>query len=471
MSTQKLMRYGSYLFSVAGARVIGLLLSGLTFPYLVRVLGVETYGLWSYVVAISAFLDLVADPGLTTNITQHVAANRHKAAELLRPFYLLRVCTGILAAALVLGISHFEARSEAGHLLLLYGLGILVVNLISADHFLGALELFHARSLLTVIQQSAYATAVFLLVRRPADVKWVPISILGSSVISAAIGWVVLFRAEFRIPRTSAFSGWRSMLVPSLHYAASSFMSSLYHRTGHLLVRWLLGDYSLGLYAAAVRLLELLRGFVNTITYVTMPRLALASNSEENRYRVSRLALAAMAATSIPMTCGLIATSDLLVPWLLGANYSADASLVRWMAPHLITASAASLCSGTILYAMGRYRACLTATAAGAVGGVLLYVILIPALGIEGAGISFVLAELIVALVAFWQLPQEIRQIWKSPAVVFVSVAALLMAMAVKVGAGYAVRLPFLVAGGAVIYLAVCSWLGRRWFTDQLKAA
>src|SRR5262249_4935230 len=144
MSTRNLIRYGSYLFSVAGARVIGLLLSGLTFPYLVRVLGVQTYGLWSYVVAVSAFLDLVADPGLTTNITQQVAASRHKAAELLPAFYLLRVCTGIVAAVLVLGVSHFEVRSGASHLLLLYCLGIFVVNLISADHFLGALEHFHA---------------------------------------------------------------------------------------------------------------------------------------------------------------------------------------------------------------------------------------------------------------------------------------------------------------------------------------
>lgn len=471
MKNEKLVRYASYVFSVAGARVAGLVISGLTFPFLVRVLGVETYGLWSYVVAVAAFLDIVADPGITTYVTQQVASRREEARELLPNYIVLRLFTSAAAAALVFGAAHFEARVEVRHLLRLYCMGILAVNLLSADHFLGALELFHIRSLLSVGQQAIFAAGVFTLVRRPEDVHWVPVSILLSSALSGLAGWTVLFHHRFRFPASFRPRGFKSILVPSLHYAAASLMSNIYHRSGHLLVRWLLGDYSLGLYAAAARLVDLLRSFITTIAYVLTPRLALSAHSEEGFRRVSRLALAAMAATSIPMTCGLIATADLAVPWLLGASYAPDASLVRWMAPYLITASAASLCSGTILYALGRHRAYLSATASGAVGGLLLYVILIPAMGLKGAAIAFVSAELIVALIGFGQLPRQIREMWRSPVIGFASVAALLMAVVVKIGVAYEIRLPILILGGALVYLLACSWLGRRWFTEQLGAA
>ena len=71
-----LLRYSGFVFSVGGARVVGILITSLTFPYLVRHLGVEMYGLWSYVIAVSAFLNIIADPGLTTYAIQQVAAHR-----------------------------------------------------------------------------------------------------------------------------------------------------------------------------------------------------------------------------------------------------------------------------------------------------------------------------------------------------------------------------------------------------------
>lgn len=467
MKTSSLIRYGGYAFSVAGARIAGILISALTFPYLVRALGVVVYGLWSYVVVLTAFLDIVADPGLTTHVTQQVAARRLNAAELLPDYFALRLCGAVIAAMLVLGAAHFETRHDVGHLLRLYCLGLLVVNLISADHFLGALEFFHARSALMVCQQAIYAAAIFLLVSRPSDVKWVPISILGSSALSAIAGWTILFRAGFRPPWRIHIARWRQILIPSVHYATSTLMSSLYHRSGHLLVRWFLGDYALGLYAAAVRLVDLLRGFVTTVVTVLMPKLAINASSDDGLRRASSVAIATMSATSIPMSFGLFATANLAVPLVLGANYLADVSLVKWMSPYLITASAASLCSGTILYAMGRHRACLSATAGGALGGVVLYLVLIPAFGLNGAGAAFVLAELIVALIGFGFLPSPLRQLWKSPVIGFAFAAGLLMMIALRIGSAYDLRFPILLAEGICVYAGTCGWFVIRWLNAQ----
>jgi O-antigen/teichoic acid export membrane protein len=462
-----LIRYGGYVFSVAGARIAGILISALTFPYLVRVLGVETYGLWSYVVVLAAFLDIVADPGITTYVAQQVAARRQDAAELLPDYCALRLCGAAVAAIFMLGVAHFETRLGVGHLLRLYGIGLLLLNLISSDQFLGALELFHARSVLVVGQQAIYAASIFLLVHHPWDVKWVPVSILGSSALTAVVGWVILSRAGFRPPRTIRVSRCKQILVPSIHYAASTMMSSLYHRSGHLLVRWFLGDYALGLYAAAVRLVDLLRGLVTTVVAVLVPRLAVNAHSVSELRRVSRIAIAAMSATSIPMSFGLFATANLAVPLVLGANYLPDVSLVKWMSPYLITASAASLCSGTILYAMGRHRACLSATAGGAISGVLLYLVLIPSFGLRGAAAAFVLAELIVAFIGFGFLPSSLQQLWKTPVIGFAFVSGCLMVVAVRIGSAYDLRLPVLVAGGACVYLGTCAWFLRKWLNAQ----
>ena len=180
-------------------------------------------------------------------------------------------------------------------------------------------------------------------------------------------GWVALWHNGFRPPLAINPSRWQAMLVPSFHYAATTLMGTVYHRTGHIVVRWFLGDYALGLYAAAVRFVDLLRNFVRIAFSVLMPRIALSAQSPSGLRRLVQAAVSAMAIISIPLTLGTLATAHLVVPWVLGANYAAAVGPVRWTAGFLLAAPVASLLSGTVLYALGRHRACLISATAGAV--------------------------------------------------------------------------------------------------------
>jgi O-antigen/teichoic acid export membrane protein len=455
------LRYGGYVFSVAGARTAGILISSLTFPYLVRRLGVETYGLWSYVVALCGFLNVIADPGITTYTMQQVAARREAGFELIPDAMVLRLISSSIAMIVIVGIASFEVRPDIRQLLRLYGVGILVVNLASADHLLTALEMFHARSLLAVIQQAMYAMAVFAFVRSSKDVLWVPISILLSSALSSLAGWIVLWRRGVTLAGGIRPARWKGILVPGFHYAASSLMSNLYHRTGHLAVRWFLGDFALGIYAAAVRLVDLLRGFVIIVLQVLMPRMAVAAESGAGLRRLARFALSVIAMISIPLTIGLIGTAHLLVPWILGTKYLADVPVLQWMAPYLITAPAASLFAGTILFSMGRHRAYFASTAGAAGIGVFLYFTLIPVFGLTGAALAFVLAELVVAAIALLKIP-ELYSSWKTP-VFWISLgSALVMLIAIKIANTYTSQIMVVVLVGACVYLMSCGWFVRR---------
>src|SRR5579884_3063371 len=269
--TDSIRRYGGYVFSVAGARVAGILISSATLPYLVRQLGVEIYGLWSYVVSICAFLNVIAEPGINTFTMQQIAAKREAAFELIPNATVLRVLSSLAALVMLVAVAHFETRAEMRRVFYLYGIGMLFVNLASADYLLMALEMFHSRSLLTVLQQVIYAVSVFALVRSSRDLLWLPISILGSSLLSSIGAWTILIKSGLRIPMRIETKSWKGIAIPSVHYAASTLMSNTYHRLGHIAVRWFLGDFALGIYAVAVRVVEILRGFLNIIGQVMMP--------------------------------------------------------------------------------------------------------------------------------------------------------------------------------------------------------
>jgi PST family polysaccharide transporter len=465
------LRYGGFFASVSAARIGGMLLTSVTFPILVRRLGVEAYGLWSYVIALVTFFEVIANPGLTTYTGQQVAARRHQAADLLPDFLALHAMASAAAVMLLLIVASFDRRAEVRHLLQWYGAGAMILGLLGSDFLLTSLELFHVRSALALAQQALYAVGVLSLVHSPKDVVWVPASILGSSLLTNLLGWVVLWRNGFRLAQPPDPRRWRGILVPSLHYAATTMMATVYHRSGHILVRWLLGDYALGLYAAAVRFVDLLRNLATMGFNILTPRMALSGQSPAQLKRLVRAAVSSLAAVSIPLTLGTLATAQLVVPLILGKSFVPAVGPVRWIAPFLLAAPVASLLSGTILYALGRYRAYLISAAAGAIVAVVCGLLLTRVFGLPGACLAFVFGELAVAIAAGWQIPRELREEWKNPFIAVATVAALLMVAGVLLVNRYTARPLLVVASGAASYGIAAAVLGRKILTEQFGSA
>ena len=462
-----LLRYGGFVFSVGSARAIGILLSSITFPYLIRRLGVETYGLWSYVVAVCVFINGLANPGLTVYTGQQVAERRRQAFDLVPDILTLRILATAVAVLVMLGVALVDRRPEVKYLLRFFGVGLLLVNVAGSEYLLGALEMFHVRSMLAVVQQAVYAIGIFALVRSPRDVKWLAASILVSTLLSNLAGWVFLWKAGLNLHWTVQPGRWKSILVPSAHYAASNLMSNLYHRSGHLVVRWFLGEYALGLYAAAARFTDILQQFVGVILNVIMPRIAVSAKSPVEVARVSRMAVTLIAFVTLPLLTGTISTAHLIVPWIFGAKYLADIRLLQWMSPCILAAPAASLLSGTILYAMGRHRAYFASTAAGAVVGVVSYLILIPTLGLTGAALAFSFGQIVVAVTAYALMPPEVREACKNPYIAAAAAASVAMMLVVRLVNLHTSRPALVISAGALAYALLCIWPAKRWLGQE----
>jgi PST family polysaccharide transporter len=455
---------------VTTARVVGTLLSAATFPFLVRRLGVDVYGLWSYVVAVCAFTGLVANPGLTSYSVQQVAARRQEAFETVSDVLILRVLAGGLAAIVVLVVASFEVRQDVRFLLRWFGVASVLTGSLSLDYLLSSLELFHAQSFISMAQQSLYAVGVFSLVRSPKDVIWVPVSIIASSFLTSLIGWTFMWRQGYRFRFAIAPRRWAVIMVPSLHYAGSTLMSTLYHRSGHVAVRWYLGDHALGLYAAAVRLADVLRNFLSVAQTVLMPRMALRANSATDLPRLTRIAASLLVCFGIPLTVGGIVTAPVVVPWLLGSQFREAARAFQWIAPYLITAPAAVLFCGTILYAMGRHRAYFVSTLVGAISAVILWLILPPLFGIPGACVGFVLGEGAVAFCAFLLCPPPVRDAAKTPLLGAAVIASLFMGVALWFALPRHLPPWVLIGVGCGVYVVVWAAIGRNLVKKEFKA-
>jgi len=445
------------------------MLTAITFPLILRRLGVEMYGIWSYVIAVMSFLDLLANPGLSNHAGQQVAARRTEAADVVSDSLLLRGLLGVLVVGVIFTLAAFEPRVEAARLLRFYGVSITLINLTSSEYLLSSLELFHERSLLMVTQQALYTLGVVLMVKSPGDYMWVPGSILLSALPTNLAGWIFLKRTGLRIRLGLHTERWWALMAPSGHYALATTMSTVYHRTGHLLVRWFLGEHALGLYAAATRLVDFVRNLVSIGFMVITPRVARSADSPNALRRLARFSIAGIAVVGLPLMVGILTTAQVLVPLVLGAQYAESARLLPWLAAYVVVAPLAAFFSGTVLYALGKHREYLISTATGAAVAVVAYLLLVPLNGTRGASIAFVLGEAVVAAVAYRMAPEAARDVWNS-GLLKVAVAGTGL-MAVALVAARLSRVPTLaaaIASGA-LYVVFCGWLSRGRIRTEMQ--
>jgi O-antigen/teichoic acid export membrane protein len=210
---------------------------------------------------------------------------------------------------------------------------------------------------------------------------------------------------------------------------------------------------------------------VNIALSVLMPRMALAAQSRLGLKRLVHAAVSALAAVSIPLTLGTLATAHLVVPWLMGASYAAAVSPVRWMAGYLVAAPVASLLSGTVLYALGKHRAYLASGTAGAITAVLLSLILVRFFGLTGSCVAFVLPEVAVGATAYLLMPSDLRDLWKNPIIAVAALASLLMLVVLRVTTSYTSRPLPVVMVGAAVYLLAAALMGRKLLIEQFGEA
>ena len=138
-------------------------------------------------------------------------------------------------------------------------------------------------------------------------------------------------------------------------------------------------------------------------------------------------------------------------------------------APYVITAPAAMLFSGTILYAMGRHRAYFVSAVAGAASAVILNLTLPPLFGIAGACVAFVLGEFGVALCAFLLCPSQVRVAAKTPLLSVSVISSLLMGTVLWAAVPRHLAPLVLIALGCGVYAISWALIGHNLLKKEVE--
>lgn len=365
------------------------------FVYMAKRLGVANYGVLEFAVAIRTYLLLLADGGLELWAVRESAkgVDVHRLVAIVAPVRLMLAALAFLSMNGILAI--VPENPNLRQILPLLGLTVFLQAFNLKWIFMGQERMIRV-ALGLVISQLVFASMVFLLVHRPADLIWVPVAFLASEFI-IVIYFGHLFINLYGKPRV-AFSfdgGLRSMLRPALTLGASHGLALLNYNLDSILIGVMMGPGPVGWYAAAYKPITAVLALPVSYFLGLFPN--LSRNFEENREAFRSVLLRSIRLTAIfAIPLGIIGTflAGPVITFLFGDHYTRSVpilQLLSWSA--VLVTLRGNFRQG--LNAAGKQKVDLTCAGSAVLINLILNLVLIPRYSIYGAAAATVASEIV----------------------------------------------------------------------------
>ncbi|XKH59410.1 flippase [Halomonas sediminis] len=399
MGQHKLYAYMANSGWMLAEQLLRLISGVLVGVYIARYLGPEQFGILSYVIAVVAFLVVVARLGMDAILVRELAQDLHAGRKLGTAMALMlgaaALCYSLLLLVLYvsnepLAIKHYLALASLSvFLVMFYAFDFLFQARVEAKR--GAMAKSAALSIMVVVK--------LLFIWQETTLVWFVAAYLMEHVL-VAVCLLGMYKYAQPIDKLSISKADIKPLLGSAWPMVLAGLSSLiYMRIDQLMLRHMLGMEEVGIYAAAARIYEawILIPFV--LSTSLLPFLVAVKKASYPVFikRMQWLFSGMVAMTSF---AALIAywLSEPIILFAFGPSYQASASILPLLMASAIFTSVHSL---TVRYMTVEHleRKVAKRTFAAALLNIVANAILIPALGVQGAAWSTLLTMFFIAYV------------------------------------------------------------------------
>ena len=314
------------------------ILSFITFPYITRALGDQTFGLYTWANAFVYYFLILAKisiPNVAIREVSKVKENKEKLSATVGTFFILQSITTLLSF-LLMSVLVFSIPSlyNAQEIIFLLSINFLV-GVFSFEWVYIALEKHFYITIRSILLLSFSAVLTFTVIRTssyPQNYLYVYALIAISSTILTALLNCLLLPKYIKISFKGPYN-FKPLIKPLITMLFLSFALTLYNQTDEFILGFIdPSKASVGSYSVGVKGIDIIITLITSLYAVFMPR-ASYYYEKENKYFYNNLlrysfnitffiavpAIATMATLSTPITT-LISGGDLSSTYA-GANY------------------------------------------------------------------------------------------------------------------------------------------------------
>lgn len=387
----------NYLYNLA-YQILVMFLPLITTPYISRVLGANSIGIYSYTLSITTFFILFGSLGVALYGQREIAYhqnNKEKYSRLFWEIIILRFATMFISFI----IYYFNFINGSNEYNIYYKILILEIisNAVDISWFFQGLEEFKKIILRNTFIKIISLILIFVLVKTSNDLPvyfWIYAASLFFGNISL---WFYLPKYLDRI-KLKELRVFRH-LKPTVMLFIPQIAIQLYTVLDKTMIGSIVSDKSeVGFYEQAQKIIKMLLTIITSLGVVMMPRVAnfFANKDKEKIDENIKKSFSLVFLLSFPLIFFIFTSSDAFVPLFFGAGYEKTALIMKIISPIILFIGLSNVIGTQYLLPTKRQKEYTISVIAGSCINAVFNLILIPEYGAIGASIGTIIAELVV---------------------------------------------------------------------------
>lgn len=383
-----------------------------TFPYISRVLQAENVGKLNFSQSIVSYFALLASLGISTYAIREcskVRDNRKELSEIASELFSIDLYTSIFAILLLMVVMTFYKKIHGYWLLII----IYSVNIISTtfgtDWINTACEEFKFITIRSFIFQILSIVAMFIFVRNKEDyIIYAVISVTSQLLICITN---IIYRRRFCDISFILNVNWRKHIVPVFFLFVTVLSQNVFNNCDITMIGLSLGDYFVGLYTTAHKIINIVFLVVASICWVMMPQLSvLFSNKNYNEANVLLYQIIGFTiALGMPIFCGINLLAKELILIVGGNSYLGAVSCLRILSISMLISFFIGIFGNMVLIPSGDDKLYMISCLVAMCINVIANYILIPIFGINGASVATIASEAINLFIVLLLMNKNVK--------------------------------------------------------------
>jgi len=365
--------------------------------YAARVLGAAEYGLFSYVLGFAGFFTIFSDIGVGHLLTRDTARHPDERPQYFSNSFWAKITLLALTAVLIIFIAPHITNIEMAKALV-----PLVAILVIADGlrefsiaFLRGMERMETEAFIVTIMNVTIMAAGFAILAVQQTARALLYSYIASVVAAAVLAVLILRRYYGHIFRYVSIDRIRYIVKTSWPIAFSSMLGIFMLNTDMVMLGWWRTAEEIGYYAVGQRIIQVLYTLPALLASATFPMLSRLVKEQSPRERdLNETSMTMIYLAALPLAMGGIIVAPDLIELVFGPQYLPAVLSFRILLLTPLLAFPAILLSNLVV-AHNQQRPTLKYVAVGAGGNIIFNAVLIPLLGIMGAAIATLVAQLL----------------------------------------------------------------------------
>ncbi|WP_418510451.1 oligosaccharide flippase family protein [Corallibacter sp.] len=276
---KKIIENFSYLSVI---QLLNMLIPLIIFPYLIRVLGSNIYGLVIYAQAVLGYFVVLINFGFNITATKEVSIYRNNTKKLNKILSSILIIKGILflISVMLLSILIFTIPSFQEHRALFYlTIWMCFYEFIFPVYYFQGIEEMKYITITTLVSRVVFLFLVFVLVNYPDDYLLVPIINGLGAIIAGIISQIIVLKKGVKYTWQEPYVlkyYLKKSVVMALAYASNTLKSNL----NIVIVKFLFSYKEVAYFDLALKISRIGTSFLELISVSVFPKMSRDKNKE-----------------------------------------------------------------------------------------------------------------------------------------------------------------------------------------------